>query len=464
MNREEIEWITRNLFVGNKLWTGDAQRHGRQGVRPARHQGADHPVRVDGRQHHAAAAGVQLGRRRLRLDRRDQGARAGDRRPAAPGHRPPRHLRLRQGREEGARADRLGAEVDRGAAAGPLRHGDQREQGARRQARVRGRVPASAALEEIAARLNRFERADEKPFEAVAALSDFNQRAYELFAQPFVQVARQRVHGASCAPVPSAALPALGVLGPQSVARMARPGGGGGQGAAPAGRRRQRRAQGREDRRPTAISASLDYYRAMRDAASEAAFFQTYGNVFSLYLADKQRGRGAARTRIAEPRELPFVQEALASIAEGGYAEALARVGVPARAQGRAAAAVAAADEAGADRASTRDLLPDMRARPVAAHPRRAGDHRPLRARAGDRDAAAAAREARRPRAAGRRWSRGCSPTSACSASKPSTEQLAMLENIGETLDVAPNAAGAARAARKAARSRARSHRERARS
>ena len=25
MNREEIEWITRNLFVGNKLWSGDAR-------------------------------------------------------------------------------------------------------------------------------------------------------------------------------------------------------------------------------------------------------------------------------------------------------------------------------------------------------------------------------------------------------------------------------------------------------
>ena len=36
------------------------------------------------------------------------------------------------------------------------------------------------------------------------------------------------------------------------------------------------------------ISASLDYYRAMRDAVSEAAFFQLYGNLFSLYLADKQ--------------------------------------------------------------------------------------------------------------------------------------------------------------------------------
>ena len=42
-------------------------------------------------------------------------------------------------------------------------------------------------LEEIAGRLNRFERADEKPFEAVAKLSEFNQTAYELFAQPLVQ-------------------------------------------------------------------------------------------------------------------------------------------------------------------------------------------------------------------------------------------------------------------------------------
>ena len=67
MNREEIEWITRNLFVGNKLWTGDDEGRERRGVRPARHQGADHPVRVDGRQHHAAAAGVQLGGRRLRI-------------------------------------------------------------------------------------------------------------------------------------------------------------------------------------------------------------------------------------------------------------------------------------------------------------------------------------------------------------------------------------------------------------
>jgi hypothetical protein len=67
MNREEIEWITQNLFVGNKLWSGDGEAGGRQGLRPARDQVADRAVRLDGRQHHAAAAGVQLGRRRLRL-------------------------------------------------------------------------------------------------------------------------------------------------------------------------------------------------------------------------------------------------------------------------------------------------------------------------------------------------------------------------------------------------------------
>jgi hypothetical protein len=61
----------------------------------------------------------------------------------------------------------------------------------------------------------------------------------------------------------------------------------------------------------------------MRDAMSEATFFQTYGNVFSLYLADKRTG---AAEPVADARELPFVQAALAAIEEGGYPAALARV------------------------------------------------------------------------------------------------------------------------------------------
>ena len=50
----------------------------------------------------------------------------------------------------------------------------------------------------------------------------------------------------------------------------------------------------------SAISASLDYYRAMRDAMSEAAFFTTYGNVFSLYVADKPASHADARAMFDE--------------------------------------------------------------------------------------------------------------------------------------------------------------------
>ncbi len=107
---------------------GDGEgRHGGR-ARPARDQGADRDVRFAGRQHHAAAAGLQLGRRRLRQHRGDQGPRAGDRRPDARGSRPPGHLRLRQGREEGRNADRFGAQVDRGAATGPVRDADRGEE------------------------------------------------------------------------------------------------------------------------------------------------------------------------------------------------------------------------------------------------------------------------------------------------------------------------------------------------
>jgi hypothetical protein len=65
----------------------------------------------------------------------------------------------------------------------------------------------------------------------------------------------------------------------------------------------------------------------VRDAVSEAAFFQTYGSLFSLQHPDsmgvRDRG-GAGRT---DPRTLPVVQQVLESIAEGGYPEAVARVG-----------------------------------------------------------------------------------------------------------------------------------------
>ena len=177
-------------------------------------------------------------------------------------------------------------------------------------------------LEDIGAQLNRFRRADERPFEAVATLSEFNQRAYELFAQPFVQslgnefsakIARQ-FHPLRFQRWAFSDLnPWLAWLQPAAEAVQAA--------------RKPARADSLPKRveaaASEAISASLDYYRALRDAQSEAAFFQIYGNVFALYLADKHEAEAALA--VADPRELPFVQSALAAIDEGGYPEALAR-------------------------------------------------------------------------------------------------------------------------------------------
>jgi hypothetical protein len=72
-------------------------------------------------------------------------------------------------------------------------------------------------------------------------------------------------------------------------------------------------------------SATLDLYRGLRDAMSEAAFFLLYGNLQALKGAGASSGDSPAAPP-TDPRELPWVTEALASIEQGGYPEALARV------------------------------------------------------------------------------------------------------------------------------------------
>ncbi len=180
------------------------------------------------------------------------------------------------------------------------------------------------SLEEIQSRLNRFERADEKPFEAVSAVSDLNQRAYELFARPLVQavsneasakVARNLHPMRAQRWAVSDLNPFCWWLGPsaQAVKEQRKP-----LDASDPARKVERMAS-------DLISASLDHYRSMRDAYSEAAFFALYGNMLSLYDSGPEPGTAPAQAKDA--RELPVVREALESMAEGGYAEAISRVG-----------------------------------------------------------------------------------------------------------------------------------------
>ena len=179
-------------------------------------------------------------------------------------------------------------------------------------------------LEDIVSRLNRFERADEKPFEAVNAVSEFNQRAYDLFAKPLMQALSNDYTaklGRELHPLRASrwALsdmnPWLQWLGPTAAwIREQR------QTVAPDHPLRRN-----EKTAADMVSASLDYYRDLRDALSEAAFFLVYGNL-SLYVGDQRDANGHAATPGANPRELPVVKEALAAISEGGYAEAVTRV------------------------------------------------------------------------------------------------------------------------------------------
>ncbi len=180
-------------------------------------------------------------------------------------------------------------------------------------------------LEDVLPKLNRFRRLDEKPFEAVKAVSELNQRTYELVARPAMQaVANEpfarlmralhplRVQRWALSDLNPAMLGmALAAnlvrqqrweLGPQSPARRA------------------------ERMFSEVVSASLDWVRALRDATTEAVFFQVYGNLFASWLGDRAIADDRSQSSKKDPLALPVVKEALAAIERGGLPEAIARV------------------------------------------------------------------------------------------------------------------------------------------
>jgi pimeloyl-ACP methyl ester carboxylesterase len=180
-------------------------------------------------------------------------------------------------------------------------------------------------LEEVVKRMNRFKREDEKPFAAVNAIAEFNQRAYELFGRPVVKAfANEYSAKLSRALHPLRAQrwafsdlnPALWWLEP--VAKAVKE-----HRQATSAKHPMREL---ETLTSELTSAALDCQRALRDAFAEATFFQLYGNLAAFYLPDAQSAD--AKALPSDPRDLSFVKEALASVDKGGYAEALARVAV----------------------------------------------------------------------------------------------------------------------------------------
>ena len=318
MNREEIEWITRNLFVGNKLWSGDVKAAGGKGfdLREIRapivlfasmgdnitppQQAFNWVVDVYGSTDEIKARGQVI---------------------VGMMHRSVGHLGIfvsgKVAKKEHAQIVSVlkSIELLPPGLYGMVIHEHKRGDGIEYEVEFE-----EHSLEELAGRLNRFERADEKPFEAVAALSDFNQRAYELFAQPLVQAISNEASARMLREFHPLRVqnwafsdlnPWMAWLKPAAEAVRANR-----QAMADDHPLRQQEQAGAE-----MLSAGLDAYRAVRDAMTEASFFNLYANLFSFLSLDKPSAPAAMA-----PQEPPEVRAALASVGEGGYTEAIARL------------------------------------------------------------------------------------------------------------------------------------------
>lgn len=326
MNREEIEWITRNLFVGNKLWSGD--------VRNAADERFDlrkikSPIILFASMGDNITPPQQAFNWVADLYGSTEEIKARGQVIVGMMHENIGHLGIfvsgKVARKEHAQIVSVLRSIE---LLPPGLYGmviTERKGAARASGEPEYEVTFEEhRLEDIAARINRFERVDEKPFEAVAAISEFNQRAYELFAQPFVQamsndttarVLREwhplRVQNWMFSDLN----PWMAWLKPAAeVVRANR------QAVDSDDPLRQQEAAGAE-----LVSAALDHYRAMRDAFMEASFFRIFGTMRAMYAPEDSRGGHA---RAATSRPPPEIEQALASVAKGTYVDALARVAV----------------------------------------------------------------------------------------------------------------------------------------
>src|SRR5499427_7537774 len=299
MNREEIEWITRNLFVGNKLWSGTTKA---KGGKPFDLRDIKAPIVLFASMGDNITPPQQAFNWVADVYGSTDEIKARGQVIVGLMHENVGHLGIfvsgKVAKKEHAQIVSVLKSIE---ALSPGLYAMAIHERKGKGGKVEYDVDFDERrLEEVSARLNRFQRADEKPFEAVAAVSEFNQRAYELFAQPLVQSLGNPISAKLSRQFHplrfqrwafSDLNPLLAWLGPTAKVVKAQR-----QAVAADAPTRKVEAMASE-----AISASLDYYRAIRDAMSEAAFFQTYGNVFSMYLADKQRADERKADLVAEP-------------------------------------------------------------------------------------------------------------------------------------------------------------------
>lgn len=324
MNREEIEWITRNLFVGNKLWSGDVKATDGKAFDLRRLKA---PIILFASMGDNITPPAQAFNWVADMYGSTEEIKARGQVIVGLTHRNIGHLGIFvSGMVAKKEHTQIVSVLKSIESLSPGLYGmeihERKDASGKTEYDVEFR---EHRLEEFTAYFNRFKRVDEKPFEAVVAISDFNQRSYELFAQPMVQAMSTELSARLLRQFHPLRVQQWAISSLNPWLAWLEP-------AAQVVRENRRATEPDQPLRQAEkiaselISAALDYYRGMRDATTEAAFFAIYANMFSLYLADKHQAEARNAKVVTDPRDLPFVKDALASIAEGGYAEAFARV------------------------------------------------------------------------------------------------------------------------------------------
>lgn len=327
MNKEEIEWIVQNLFVGNKLWEGGAKS---KSGRDLSLRDIKAPIVVFASMGDNITPPQQAFNWVADTYQSSAEIKAEGQTIVGLMHEDVGHLGIFvSGKVAQREHSQIVSVLKSIELLPPGLYGMQIHESKNADGSISYDVTfVERLLEDVVKRMNRAQRSDEKPFEAVSVISDFNQRAYELFGQPLVQALSNDLSakvGRDLHPLRlqyrlvSDMNPALKWLPPAAAMVKSQ------RRAVPADQP-LRRVEGMLS---GLISGGLDLYRDLNNAFTEAMFFSTYGSLYNFYLAGRtpQQATADVAPQQQDPRQLPFVAEALAAIEEGGYAQALARVG-----------------------------------------------------------------------------------------------------------------------------------------
>ncbi|PLK49771.1 DUF3141 domain-containing protein [Uliginosibacterium sp. TH139] len=320
MNREEIEWIVRNLFVGNTLWEGDlrARDGDRLDLRAIRS-----PIILFASMGDNITPPQQAFNWVADVYASTDDIKANGQVIVGMLHENIGHLGIFVSGKVAKKEHAQIVEVMKSIESLPpglyaMKINEEKGAGGKIEYSVEF---VEHRLEDISQRLNKVGRKDENIFEAVAEISKHNQRSYEMFVRPWVKMIANEPMAQALRTLHPLRLqrwilsdlnPMMAWLGPVAAQVKAQ------RRAVPADaplRKAERFGS-------SMMSSLLDFYRDMRDGMTEKSFFELYGNLFLMGVEDPDR---EVPQVVTEPRQLAVVKEALAAIERGGYAEALVR-------------------------------------------------------------------------------------------------------------------------------------------